>query len=66
MLEVKERVKLAIAVWFRPLVIVSLVAVLFEEMLPEPIAKPIVVGSILSSITLHMWSWKKRRKWLRP
>jgi hypothetical protein len=47
---------------FRLLAITGLVAIVFEELLPEPIAKPIVVGTVLVNICYHVWSWRKIRR----
>jgi hypothetical protein len=60
----KAKVKHALNIGFRPTLTIGLVAILFEELLPEPLAKPIVITTVLGNIGVHLWSWRRFRQWI--
>ena len=50
--------KLAVKFGFRIGLTLGLGAILVEEFLPEPLAKPIVVITALTTIGYNFWSWR--------
>lgn len=60
---VREQIKQALAFGLRGLMITGLIAILFEELLPEPVAKPIVVLTVVLNLGFHVWAWRKIRRW---
>jgi len=61
----RQRVAYAFKFGARAGLTLGLGAVLFEEVLPEPLAKPIVVTTALATIVYNLWSWRQMSRWVK-